>query len=52
MFLDIVNAIEKTFEFPLLQKKFYASFQWSLKNLFVYACDQKKTKALFGKNSG
>jgi hypothetical protein len=43
MFLDMVNVVDNTFEFPLLQNKFIVSFHWSLKNLFVSARDQKKT---------
>jgi hypothetical protein len=43
MFLDMVNVIQKTFQFSLLQMEFYAPFQWSLKNLFVTARVQKKT---------
>jgi hypothetical protein len=28
MFLDMVNVVDNTFEFPLLQNKFIVSFHW------------------------
>jgi hypothetical protein len=51
MFLDMVNVVEKTFEFPLLQKEIWAPIQWSLKSFVCFCTWSEEDKIEFERYS-